>query len=220
MAGVAELRRDGKPLLRGWFHALAVPWALAGALILWQAVESLAARFSLAVFGLTLIGLYTISAAYHLGRWSARTRRVLARADAAMIQLFICGSFTPVAFFALDGSWRRWSLALAWSVGIVAAIVAASPLRAPRWLSALASMALGWLTVVPFTRMLAALPWQGAGLIVLGGLLYTAGAVVYARRSPDPFPTWFGYHELFHLLVIAASCAHYLAIWRYVLHIR
>ncbi|MGI8573882.1 MAG: PAQR family membrane homeostasis protein TrhA [Egibacteraceae bacterium] len=217
MATVVALRRDGKPLLRGWFHALAVPLAIVGTLVLWQAVEAPTARASLGVFGLSLIGLYSISAAYHLGRWSERNRRLLARADAAMIQLFIAGTFTPVAFFALDGNWRRWSLVLAWGIGLTGALIAGSPLRAPRWLSSLAYVAVGWLTVVPFTRMMAALPWQGIGLIILGGLLYTAGAVVYARRCPDPFPAWFGFHEVFHLLVIAASCAHYLAIWRYVL---
>lgn len=212
------LRADGRPLLRGWLHAFMAPLAILGTGVLWQAAgDNTGKRVSVVVFGLALTGLYTTSSLYHVGRWSARARYVLSRCDAVMIQLFIAATFTPVAFHALDGSWRTWSLVAAWAVAITGAVIAASPLRAPRWVGTAGYIAVGWLTVVPFTRIMAALPWEGNGLIVLGGLLYTLGAVVYARRWPDPLPAWFGYHEVFHLLVVAASTAHYLAIWRYVL---
>lgn len=211
-------RADGRPLLRGWLHAAAAPVAVLGAWLLWQRVASgHAPSWSVLVFGVTLIGLYTVSSLYHLVPWSARARAILCRCDGAMIQLFIAGTFTPVAFHTLDGGWRRWSLIIAWAVALVGAGIAASPLEAPRWLGTLGYIAVGWLSVVPFIRIMTALPWQGSGLIALGGLLYTLGALVYARRWPDPFPAWFGFHEVFHLLVIAASTAHYLAIWQYVL---
>ena len=211
-------RADGRPLLRGLLHAAVLPVAFAGGLLLWQTTSgSVARQASVAVFAATLVGLYAVSSAYHLGPWSARFRRLMARADAAMIQLFIAGTFTPVAFHTLDGSWRTWSLAVAWVVAIGGALIAASPLQAPRWITTAGFLATGWLAVVPLTQIVQALPWEGVGLITLGGALYTIGALVYARRWPDPFPAWFGYHEVFHLFVVAASTAHYVAIWQYVL---
>ncbi len=210
-----------RPRLRGWSHAVMAPLAVVGTAVLWQAAgDNVGKRVSVAVFGIALTGLYTTSSLYHLGRWSARARYVLSRCDVAMIQLFIAASFTPVALHALDGAYRTVSLVVAWAIAAVGAGIAASPLQVPRWVATLGFTAVGWLTVVPFTRIAQALPAEGTALIVFGGLLYTAGAVVYARQRPDPLPAWFGFHEVFHLLVVAASVCHYLAIWRYVLPIR
>jgi hemolysin III len=207
-----------RPLLRGWLHALMAPVAMLGAYVLLTSVTGdQGTRLSVGVFALTFIGLYTISALYHVPRWSPRVRYILSRCDVAMIQLFIAGTFTPIAFHSLDGGWRVWSLVVAWVIAIVGAIIAASPLRAPRWVGTAGYVAIGWLAVVPLTRVITALPWEGSGLIILGGLLYTLGGVIYAKRWPDPLPRWFGFHEVFHLMVIAASICHYLAIWRYVL---
>lgn len=212
------LRADGRPLLRGWFHAAAAPLAAAGTWVLWNAAgPSPIKRTSVAVFGVCMIGLYTTSSMYHLGRWTERGRYIMSRFDVAMIQLAIAGSFTPVALHTLSGAWRLWSLVVAWAIAIVGAAIAASPVKAPRWVGTAGYVAVGWLAIVPLTRIIKALPWEGTGLIVLSGLLYTIGAVIYARRRPDPMPEWFGYHEVFHLFVVAASICHYLAIWRYVL---
>lgn len=207
-----------KPLLRGWLHAAMVPVAIVGAwLLLRQAWPDGDGRWAVLIFAATLIGLYTVSSVYHVGRWDHRVRALLSRCDGAMIQLFIVGTFTPVAYHALSGTWRTWSLIVAWTVGIVGAAIAASPVKAPRWVAALGYVAVGWLAVIPFVRIVGALPWEGAGLIALGGILYTIGALVYAKRWPDPFPRYFGFHEIFHLFVVAASTAHYVAIWQYVL---
>lgn len=217
-ASAVARRAAGRPALRGWLHAGATPIALIGALLLWRsAPPGGLQRLSVMAFGMTLVGLYGVSSAYHLGSWRPSVREWLGRCDAAMIQLFIVGTFTPVAFYSLHGGWRSVSLAVAWLVALGGVVIALSPLSAPRWLVAAGYVGIGWLTVVPFTRIIIALPWEGSGLIALGGVLYTIGAVVYARRWPDPSPAWFGYHEIFHLFVIAASTAHYLAIWRYVL---
>lgn len=207
-----------RPALRGVLHGAAVPVAAAASFLLWTAsAPTLGSRLSTSIFGLTLTALYFVSSSYHLGRFPVAAKRVLARLDGAVIQIFIAGTFTPVAFHALDGAWRTWSLLVAWAVAIVGAVIAASPLEAPRWLGTSGYIAVGWLAVVPATRIFLAVPWQGAGLIILGGVLYTVGAVVYARQRPDPYPHVFGYHEIFHVFVVAASAAHYLAIWRYIL---
>jgi hemolysin III len=211
-------RPDGIPMLRGWLHGAMTPLTLGAVWVLWRSVhDGPLARASVAVFGVCLVGLYTTSALCHLPRWSVRARAALSRWDGAMIQLFIAGTFTPIGFHTLDGHWRLWSLVVAWAVAITGAAIAVSPLSAPRWLGTLGYIGVGWLSVVPFTKIIGALPWEGSGLIVLGGVLYTLGGVVYAARRPDPFPAWFGYHEVFHLFVVAGSTAHYLTIWRYVL---
>lgn len=211
-------RADGRPFLRGWFHAAMAPMALLGTWILWNAAgPSPLKRASVLVFGVCMMGLYTTSSLYHLAPWSERGRYIMSRLDVAMIQLFIAGSFTPVALHALSGAWRLWSLIAAWAIALVGAAIAISPVRAPRWVSTAGFIAIGWLSIVPLTKVISALPWEGLGLIALGGILYTLGAIVYARQRPDPAPAWFGYHEIFHLFVVAASICHYLAIWRYVL---
>lgn len=211
--------QPARPVLRGWLHLAALPLAVVGAAILATRVSGGARELSVLAFAVCLVGLYATSSLYHVPTWSQRARRILARVDVAMIQLFIVGTFTPIAYHALSGPWRTWSLAAAWGIGLVGAAVAASPLRAPRWVGAASYTAFAWLLVVPLVRVLSVLPSMGIGLLVLGGVFYSAGAVVYTRRRPDPLPRWFGYHELFHLLVIAASTAHYLAIWRYILPI-
>jgi hemolysin III len=207
-----------RPLLRGWIHAGAVPFALLGTVVLVVEAEMGGLpRLPALVFGLCLVGLYVTSSLYHVPRWSARAKYILSRFDLAMIQLAIVGTFTPVAFHVLHGAWRAWSLVVAWVLAGGGVVFAALPVRPPRWVGPASYVAIGWLSAVPFVRIVQALPWQGSSLIVLGGVLYTLGAIVYAARWPDPFPRWFGYHEVFHLFVVAASTAHYVAIWRYVL---
>lgn len=214
MSAVMPARR---PLLRGWLHAAAAPAALIGTIVLWQSTTTTSGRVTTSIFGLCLFGLYVTSSVYHVPTWSARVRSILARLDGAMIVLTIVGTFTPIGYFALDGSWRAGSLIVAWTVAIVAIALIVSPLQVPRWVRGASALAIGWLAVVPFTQIAQSLPTTGSVLIVLGGALYTLGALAYVTRWPDPFPRWFGYHEIFHLLVIAASAMHWLAIWRYVL---
>ena len=207
-----------RPRLRGWIHAAAVPLAVFGA---WFLVRNTAPgngrRESVLVFGMFLVLLFAVSALYHAPPWGARMRKVLSRADVATIQLFIAATFTPLAVHALDGGWRRWTLIVGWSIGIVGAALAASPITAPRWLTSAAYVGFGWLAVVPLARLAQILPWEAVALFAVGGILYTVGAIVYARRRPDPWPRWFGFHEVFHTLVVAAGAVHYLAIWRYAL---
>jgi hemolysin III len=206
-----------KPMLRGWSHAAAAPVAVLGTIVLWRSATTTSARVTATIFGACLAGLYFASSIYHVPSWSARVREILGRIDATMIVLTIVGTFTPVGYHALDGGWRTASLTVAWLVALVAIGIIMSPIRVPRWLHGVSAITIGWLAVVPFTQIAGALPAAGSGLIMLGGVLYTLGAVAYITRWPNPAPRWFGYHEIFHLFVIAASVMHWLAIWRYVI---
>lgn len=208
--------RIQRPRLRGVLHAAATPAALAGAWLLWRTAHP-TTRGSVLVFGIFLVGLLATSSLYHVPRWTRRVKRVLGRIDVAVIPLFIAATYTPLASHALDGAWRTWSLAGAWIVAAVSAVIAVSPLRGPRWTAPVAYVAFGWLGVVPLVRILGRLPWPGLALVVAGGLAYSLGALVYARRRPDPWPGWFGFHEVFHVFVLVGVASHFLAIWRYTL---
>ncbi|CAN5296131.1 hemolysin III family protein [soil metagenome] len=205
-----------RPRLRGVLHLAMAPVAGVMAVALY-AQASGPSRVTGGIFGLLLVGLYSVSGAYHVPAWTGRVREMWGRVDTAMIVLFIVGTFTPIAFHALDGAWRVWSLVIAWLIGVVGAGMAISPLTVPRWVRTSGYLAVGWLMVVPMVRIATALPIEGTILIVVGGLIYTVGGVVYATQKPDPVPDWFGFHEVFHLLVVAASVCHYVAITRYVI---
>jgi hemolysin III len=206
-----------RPLLRGWFHLAAAPAAMLGTVVLWRSTATPSGRVTATIFGACLAGLYVASSIYHVPSWPARVRSILGRIDAAMIVLTIVGTFTPIAYHALHGAWRTASLTVAWVVAAIAIALIVSPLRVPRWVHGVSCLAIGWLGVVPLTQIAGVLPTAGSGLIILGGVLYTFGALAYITRWPDPAPRWFGYHEIFHLFVIAASAVHWVAIWRYVL---
>jgi hemolysin III len=209
--------RLSRPRLRGWIHGAAIPVAATVAVLLWRAASPGMSRFSVAVFGAGLVGLYGASSLYHVPSWPDRVRRWLARVDVAMIQLFIAATFTPVAVHALRGAWRPWSLAVAWTIALVGAAVAVSPLKGPRWLTVAAYASFGSLGAIPLVRFAERLSPAGFALLVVGGLVYIAGGIVYARKGPNPWPAWFGFHEVFHILVVAASALHAIAIWRYAL---
>ena len=214
---VTDAHAPRRPRLRGWIHATATPIAAVVGVMLWRAAAPGLPRVSTAVFGIFLVLLYATSGLYHLPRWPARVRWLLSRADVAMIQLFMAASFTPLAVHTMSGAWRTWSLGIAWTLGIGGAVIAASPLRGPRWLSVSAYIAFGSLAVIPLPRIVHTLPLEGIGLVLLSAGLYLTGAVVYLRRRPDPWPAWFGFHELFHVLVVAAGGIYVTAVWAYAL---
>lgn len=209
--------RSARPRLRGWIHATAAPVALVVAVLLWQEAAPGLPKLSTGVFGTFLVLLYATSALYHAPRWPARVRWLLSRADVAMIQLFIAASFTPLAVHTMAGAWRFWSLVVAWTLGVGGAAIAASPLKGPRWLSVGAYIAFGSLAAIPLPRVVSSLPVQGIALVLASAALYLAGAVVYLRRRPDPWPEWFGFHEVFHVLVVAAGATYVVAVWAYAL---
>ena len=209
--------RPARPRLRGWLHGAMTPVAAVVAVLLAQRADVGAPRVSVIVFGIALVGLYGVSATYHVPRWPGRIRRILGRIDVAMIQLFIAASFVPVAVHVLHDPWRTWSLVAAGVIAVGGAAVAASPLQGPRWLGVTGYVAFGALLLVPLLRALDSIPTPGTVLIVLSALTYAIGGVVYARRRPNPWPQWFAFHEVFHALVVLGSTVHVIAVWRYVL---
>lgn len=206
-----------KPLMRGWSHALAALAALVLTLVLcWQSRADGPRLVSLLIFGLSMLELYTISALYHIGRWSTRPARVLRAIDHANIFVMIAGTYTPLCFNLLSGWLRVTILAVIWTLAVIGVSLAIFTLRLPRWITATLYIGMGWVVVLALPAFLAAMSWYGVGLLLLGGILYTLGAVIYARKRPDPFPRVFGFHEVFHLFVIAGSVSFASAIWWFV----
>ncbi|MEX2502441.1 MAG: hemolysin III family protein [Trueperaceae bacterium] len=206
-----------RPRLRGWIHGAAAPAAAVTAVLLWRAASPGLPRISILVFGIGLVALYVTSGVYHVPTWREPVRRWLARVDTAMIQLFIAASFTPFAVHTLRGAWRSWSLVVAWAIAIIGAGVAISPAKGPRWLSVAAYASFGSLAAIPMLRVAHALSPGGLTLLAAGGVIYIAGGVIYARQGPNPWPVWFGFHEVFHVMVVIASTLHVVALWRYAL---
>ncbi len=205
-----------KPLLRGWFHALAAVGAVILTLALcWQSRTDIPRLISMAIFGLSMIELYTVSAMYHIGHWSAERRRILRALDHANIFILIAGTYTPFCFNVLSG-WVRIALLVAiWSLAIagVGLTVFALTLHLPRWIGTVLYIAMGWVAILAFPAFLVVLPWTFAATLLSGGALYTIGGIIYALRRPNPFPRILGFHEIFHLFVIAGSIAFASSVW-------
>jgi hemolysin III len=169
-------------------------------------------RAAAAVFAASVVTCFGASALYHRVTWSPHVRLWMRRIDHAGVYLLIAGTYTPVSLLALTGAWRSVVLTIVW-VGAVAAIVLKFAwVGGPKWLAAAIGIALGWVAVIVLPQLAAHLPVAGLILLIVGGLAYTAGAVIYARRRPDPLPAVFGYHELFHALTIVGVACQYVAI--------
>lgn len=203
-----------KPLLRGWFHALAAIAANIFTFILFLRSHNDPPRLlSLLIYGLSMIELYTISAVYHIVKWRERARRTLRALDHANIFILIAGTYTPLCFNLLHGWLRPTILILIWSCAALGVGLATLTLHAPRWLTAGLYVAMGWIVIFALPAFLSVVPWIAIVWLFLGGILYTIGALIYARRWPNPFPRYFGFHEIFHLFVIAGSIAFAVTVW-------
>jgi hemolysin III len=205
-----------KPRLRGVSHEVACLVSLPLGAGLVVAAGSTRARVALAIYAVSLAALFGVSATYHRVNWrSLRARLWMRRLDHAMIFLLIAGTFTPFGVLVLHGTLAVVLLSLVWfgAAGGIAFNLAWS--RAPKWLMAAIYVALGWVGVAALPQLARGVGLAGVILLILGGLLYTSGAVIYTLRRPDPAPTVFGYHEVFHALVIAAAGLQYavIAFW-------
>ena len=207
-----------KPRLRGVIHQWAFFCALAGSGVLLALASTGRALVASAIYGVTLTGLLGTSALYHRVNWgSPASRRWMRRLDHSMIFLLIAGTYTPFALLVFSEPLATIILAVVWGGALAGVVMTLIWIDAPKWLIATVYVALGWVAVAGFPQMLDRAGVGAVVLIVLGGLLYTAGAATYAFRRPDPWPQTFGYHEVFHVLVVAAAACHYAAIVLYVL---
>ena len=168
-----------------------------------------------AIYGLAVGGLFGVSALYHRGRWQPTVRARLQRIDHSMIFVLIAGTYTPICVHVLDDTLGAALLAVVWTGALVAVVLELRPTPASRGAVVVLSIALGWVALPALPAVVDKLGWAGTALIGLGGVLYTVGAVIYARRRPDPRPAIFGYHEVFHALTIAGAACHYavIAFW-------
>jgi hemolysin III len=205
-----------RPALRGVFHLCAALAATLGTALLLLIADSPAGYVGAAIFGVSLMLLYGTSATYHSLPWRPSWRRIVKRLDHAMIFVLIGGTYTP---FCLDVSlaWGISLLSVVWTLAGAGALLKLVWPDAPRWLSVSLYVGLGWVAVVAASEVVARYMGGPMALLISGGVLYTLGGIVYARRRPDPWPRVFGYHEVFHALVVAGSALHYTAVALYVL---
>ena len=191
------------------FSALGVP--------LVATAPSAASRLAAACFGGCVALTFGVSALYHGVAWRPATRRLMRRLDHSAIYLLIAGTYTPYGLLVLSGAWRFSVLGVVWIGTALAIALRLIWVNGPRWVAAVLGVGLGWVGIVTLPQVFAAIGFLGASLLLFGGILYTVGAVVYARRRPDPIPAVFGYHELFHVLTILAAASQYAAIAFFVL---
>jgi hemolysin III len=201
-----------KPRLRGVFHQYAffVSIPCGAALIL--AASSGRARAAAVIYAAAVTALLGTSALYHRITWRPQVRRWMRRLDHSMIFVLIAGTYTPVALLALKGSLAEAILIALWAGALAGVVLKLVWIDAPKWLVATIYVVLGFLSAAVFGQLPAAIGWLGVAGLAGGGLLYTVGAVVYASGRPNPVPAIFGYHEIFHVLVIAAAALHYAVI--------
>ncbi len=199
-----------KPRWRGVSHLVAACLAAPAALALWFGAGSSAAKLGAAIYGLSLFALFTTSAIYHLPTWTPRARDLVGRIDQAVIFLLIAATYTP--FGLLLGASGYLLLALIWAGALGGVVLALLWPGTPKPLMAGIYVLFGWTFLALIPSLLRAAGPAVLSLVILGALAYTVGAVIYALRRPDPWPRSFGYHEIFHLLVIVAAGCHFAAI--------
>jgi len=209
---VEQIPVSVRPKLRGWLHLGALPLAIALGAIAVALAPAGAVRWSVVVYVVTTVLLFGVSAVYHRRVWSQRPEAILKRLDHSNIYLFIAGSYTPFAVTLLPETQGRILLIAVWSVAALGVLFRVLWVGAPKPLYVALYIALGWVAIGYLPAL-----WRNGGvivalLIVLGGLLYTLGAIVYTVQRPNPFPRWFGFHEVFHALTIAAYLAQYVAV--------
>ncbi len=201
-----------KPRLRGWLHLVTSPLTVAAGIVLVALSPTPMARTGSAVFVGTAALLFTVSAIYHRGSWGPRAWTFLRRFDHANIFLLIAGSYTPFTLLLLEGRSRVELLSIVWGGALLGVAFRVFWTGAPRWLYIPVYMALGWAAVLYGDEFAAAGRSEVFALILAGGALYTLGGLVYGLRRPDPFPSWFGFHEVFHALTVLAFAAHYVGV--------
>jgi hemolysin III len=217
---LAESVAEVKPKLRGWMHLATAPLTLAGGIVLVILSPDATTRWGSALFSASALVLFTVSAVYHTGSWSPRVWTFLRRFDHANIFVLIAGSYTPLTLILLEGTQRTMLLTTVWTCALLGVLFRVFWTDAPRWLHTPIYIAMGWVAIV-FLPDFAQGAYERLGgdigtavmvLIAAGGALYTLGGVVYGFQRPNPWPRWFGFHEVFHTFTILAFVTHYVGI--------
>ena len=203
---------DRRPLLRGVIHQAGFTVSLVVGTLLIVGADGPRAHIAASVFASSVAICFGASALYHRVTWTPPVRLWMRRIDHAGIYVLIAGTYTAVCLLALQGAWRWTVLSIVWAGAVAAIVLKFAWVGAPKWLAAAIGLALGWVGVVAFPKLASTLDPAAVVLLGVGGLVYTAGAVVYVRRKPNPAPAVFGYHEVFHALTIVAVACQYVAI--------
>jgi hemolysin III len=201
-----------RPLLRGVLHLGALAVAISAGIVLVAETDGGRRIVAASIFAASAVTMLALSAAYHRITWTPRARLRMRRADHAGIYVLIAGTYTPVGLLTLHGVLQSVVLATVWSGAGAAIVLKLVWVAAPKWLSAVVAIALGWVGVVAVPEIVRVNGVTPVVLIAAGGLAYTCGGIVYARRRPDPVPAVFGYHELFHALTLVGLALQYTAI--------
>ena len=206
-------------MLRGYLHlagAIVAPYAL---LVLLFIADSPRAVVGGAIFGASLIILYSTSATYHILPSGPRIQSLMKRLDHSVIFVFIAGAYTPFALKLMGNAWGIPVLSVVGGLALVGFIITLAAPTLPRWIRVGLYLALGWVGIVSISQLVTSLPGEAFAMLVLSGILFSMGGVTYATRRPDPFPRVFGYHEMFHTLQVAATALIYSVVAIYVLQI-
>ncbi|MDP1819590.1 MAG: hemolysin III family protein [Acidimicrobiales bacterium] len=207
---VAEL--FAKPLLRGWLHLVCFFLAVPAGVAVVALADTTEGRVGAAVYAVALVALFGVSGSYHRGRWSQAARSRMQKLDHATIFVMIAGSYTPLCLVAMQGWVAPLMLVLAWAGAVLGAVLAFTGGRRSRIARGSLYIALGWAALIAAPQLVRNLSGAELALIAIGGLLFTVGATFLATNWPDPFPRVFGYHEVWHVLVVAAVVCHFVAI--------
>lgn len=217
---ISETLSDVKPKLRGWLHLALAPLTLAAGIVLVALSPTETTRIGSAFFAGSALILFTVSAIYHTGTWSPRTWAFLRRFDHSNIFILIAGSYTPLTLIMLEGNQRVVLLTTVWSCAILGVLFRVFWVDAPRWLYTPIYIGMGWaaLFFLPgfisggAERLGTSTATAVLVLVAAGGGLYTLGGVVYGFRRPNPWPQWFGFHEIFHTFTVLAFVTHYVGV--------
>ena len=206
---MAAVLAPPKPRLRGRIHQVAFFVSVPAGVVLILFANGPAAIAVASVYAVSLTAVFGSSAVYHRGHWTERARRWLKRVDHLMIYVLIAASYTPVAALVLGGTWEVVLLSVIWAGAVVGVTMKMARPDGLSIVSAALYMVLGWLAILALPQLVREMTTAELVLLLAGGLLYTAGAIVFATRRPDPSPTIFGYHELWHSFMVAAAACHY-----------
>ena len=208
---VAELEQV--PLLRGVFHLWAFVGAIAAGVVLVVLADGAAAVASSWIYATALAAMFGASALYHRFPWRSTAKRLWARRlDHSTIFVFIAGTYTPFTLLGFGGATRWLVLGLAWAGALLGLVLELAWIDSPRWLSTLAYLLVGWVGVLTIPQLFSGMGVAVGVLLIVGGGLYSLGAVIYATKWPNPFPRVLGFHEVFHLLVVAAAVTQFVAV--------